>query len=167
MPVAEQFKSLHFRSIGPATMSGRICRPRRLRGESGDLLRRRPRTAACGRPRATARRSSPLFQDAGTDLDRRRRRSRRRTPTSSGSAPASRTTARAPRGAAASTSRPTAARRSQHMGLAEFEAHQPHRHRPDQQRHRARRGDRPALRLRAAIAASTRRPTAAAPGSRC
>ena len=25
MPVAEQFKSLHFRSIGPATMSGRIA----------------------------------------------------------------------------------------------------------------------------------------------
>ena len=24
-PVAEQFKSLHFRSIGPATMSGRIA----------------------------------------------------------------------------------------------------------------------------------------------
>ena len=49
-------------------------------------------------------------------VDRRHRASRRRTPTSSTSAPASRTTARARRSAPASTSRPTAARRSSTSG---------------------------------------------------
>ena len=46
-------------------------------------------------------------------------------------------------------------------GAARLAAHQPHRDRPDQQQHRVRRGDRPAVGARAAIAASTRRPTAA------
>ena len=52
----------------------------------------------------------------GPDVDRRRRRSRSPIPISSGSAAANRTTARARRGATASTSRPTAAR-PPNMGL--------------------------------------------------
>jgi len=52
-PIATQFDKLHFRSIGPAIMSGRIAdlavyEKTRRSGTSA------PRTAACGRRRATA-----------------------------------------------------------------------------------------------------------------
>ena len=53
------------------------------------------------------------------------------------------------------------------MGLRDVALHQPHRDRSAQQRHRVRRGDRQLCGARAASAASTRRPTAARPGSRC
>ena len=64
MPVAEQFERLHFRSIGPATMSGRIA-DLAVYEANPAIYYVAPRTAACGRRRATARLFTPLFQDEG------------------------------------------------------------------------------------------------------
>ena len=126
----------------PGVDVGPHRRPRGLRGQSGDLLRRHRarRRLEDHQQRHDVRGAVP---GSGPDVDRRRRRLADRTPISSGSAPASRTTARARRGATASTSRPTAARPSTNMGLRDVAAHQPHRDRSARQRHRVRRGDRP------------------------
>ena len=106
---AGPFDTLHFRSIGPASMSGRIS----------DLAVYEANPAifyvgtAHGGVWKTINNGTTFeaqFQDQGLmsigDVDDLAER----IPTSSGSAPASRTTARARRGATASTSRPTAAR---------------------------------------------------------
>ncbi len=140
--------------------------PRGLRRESGDLLRGHGarRRVEDDEQRRDVRAAVP---GQGPDVDRRRHGVADGSEPGLGRHAANRTTARARRGATASTSRPTAAGRGRNMGLRELAAHQPHRHRSDGQQHRAssRRPGRSAD--RAAIAASTRRPTAARRGSRC
>ena len=124
-----------------------------------------PRTAASGKPPTTARRSRPSSRTRASCRSATSR-SRSPTPTSSGSAPANRTIVRARRGATVSTNRPTAARptptwvsapRGTSIASSSTRATTTSCSWP-----------RPAAcGVRAAIAASTRRPTAAGRGSRC
>ena len=109
-PGGQPFDTLHFRPIGPASMSGRIT----------DLAVYETNPAlyyvatAHGGVWKTSNNGTTfeaIFQDQGRSRSATSR-SRSRTPIFSGSAAANRATARACRGETASTSRPTAARRS-------------------------------------------------------
>ena len=100
-------RSFVWRSIGPANMGGRIDDIAVDREQSLDVSTSASRPAASGRPPTTARpgrRSSTSYPVSSIgDIALAPVESR----TSSTSAPASRTTARAPRSAPASTSPPT------------------------------------------------------------
>ncbi len=115
-PVAQQFDKLHFRSIGPAIMSGRIS----------DLAVYEKNPAICyvgtahgGVWKTTSNGAHVHAAAAGprAAVDRRRHRVADESRCRLGRHRRSRTIARARRGATASTSRPTAARRSQNVGL--------------------------------------------------
>ena len=158
-------KNFRFRSIGPASMGGRIDdiavsesgsqhHLRRLRGRRRVQVRQQRHDVRAG------------VRDLRHGLDRRHRHPPDATRTSSTSAPASRTTGRRRRSATASTRRPTAARPSRNIGLKETQTIARIVIDPKTPETRLRRVARPSLRAQLRIAASTRRPTAARPGTR-
>ena len=117
-------------------------RPRGARVESGGLLRRHRDRRAVEDDQQRHDLGSAVRRSRRHRVDRRHRDQSRTTPTPCGSAAARTTTARAARGATASTSRPTAARRWKHMGLGDVEAHRAHHRRSDRSRRGLRRGAR-------------------------
>ena len=104
-------------SARPTSAAARPTSPSPTRAARAASTPPTPR-AACGRPTTTAR---PGRRCSRTSRRRASAtsRSRRRTPTSSGSAPARRTCFARRCRASASSSRPTAAGRSQHSGLTD------------------------------------------------
>ena len=164
-PAAGPFDSLHFRQIGPASMSGRISRPRRLRGQPRHLLRRHGsrRRVEDRQQRHDVRGAVP---GPGPDVHRRRRR----LAVEPGPGLGRHRRVQQPPEHVVGRRRLQVHRRRQDLhqhGAAHLPPHQPRRHRSPRQQRGLRRGDRQPVGRRAASAASTRRPTAARRGSRC
>ena len=134
--------------------------------ESQRLVRRRARRAACSKTENRGNTFTPIFDDVRLLLARRGRRSIRRTRTSSGSARARTTTSAASASATASTSPPTPARPGSAWGSRTPSTSRTSSIDPRNSNVVYVTAIGPLWR-RAAIAASTRRPTAARPGRRC
>ena len=134
------FDTLHFRPMGPASMSGRIVRRRGVRAEPGDLLRRHRarRRVEDDEQRHDVRGAVP---GSGADVDRRRHR----VAEQSGSRVGRYRRIEQPPEHVVGRRHLQVDRRRQDVhehGPAHVALHQPHRDRSAQQRHRVRRGDR-------------------------
>ena len=111
-------RAFRFRSIGPASMGGRID-DIAVSESDPNIIYLGYAIGGVFKSENNGTTFEPVFDTYGDGVDRRHRHPSDATRTSSTSAPARRTTARPRRSATASTRRPTAARRSRNIGLKE------------------------------------------------